>query len=106
MIEKSIILSLQILAIYIAFADGMILAEVRIFFANIFDWMFGKKMSRMIQKPLWSCFSCMASVWTIILTIPFDCFSLPGLVAELKIILLVCAVNYIIGSRLINENES
>lgn len=86
MIINAIILSLQITAIYIVFQQGMLLGWMRIAMANMFDTTFGKKRSRYIQKPLFDCLPCMASVWTTILTQEID----------LGMILLVCGLNLII----------
>lgn len=90
MIQHGIILSLQITAIYIVFQQGMLLGWFRIALANDFDKTIGKKWSRYIQKPLWDCLPCMASVWTIILMHDFD----------LGMILLVCGLNVIINKIL------
>lgn len=69
------------------FQDGMLLGWFRIGTANLFDWIFGPKKSRYIQKPIWDCLPCMASVWTILLTLEID----------IGLILLVCGINSIIN---------
>jgi hypothetical protein len=86
MIETAIILSLQIFAIRILFLEGMIFGWIRIIVANLLDWLCGLKWSQYIQKPIWSCFPCMASIWTILLSWSFD----------LRMILMVCSINFII----------
>lgn len=90
MIIEALILSLQITAIYIVFQQGMFLGWFRIGMANVFDKVFGKKMSRYAQKPIWDCLPCMASVWTIILMWKVD----------VRMILLVCGMNVIINKIL------
>ena len=81
-LEKGLVISLQILCIYALFQEGMILGWLRIWAANHFDKL-GGKTSRYIQKPLWDCFVCMSSFWTIVLTFSFD----------LKLIMVVCGIN-------------
>lgn len=98
---QAIILSLQITAIYILFQDGMLLAwfrewaesymdETCIFFSKKFvernPVTAGMKMSKHLQKPVWGCVICMASVWTIIITWSFN----------VPLIFLVCGINVII----------
>jgi len=95
MILTSIILSLQITAIYFIFQQGMLLGWFRIMMANHIDLVYGKKASRYIQKPLWDCLICMSSVWTIILTLTFD----------IKLMLLVCGINVFIDQILNHEGE-
>lgn len=90
MIIEALILSLQITAIYIVFQQGMLLGWFRIMMANVLDKRFGMLRSRYIQKPLWDCLPCMASVWTIILMWKID----------VRMILLVCGVNVIINKFL------
>jgi len=96
MSENALILSIQILAIYILFSQGMLLGSVRIYTANKFDSWFGLKASRYIQKPLWDCFPCMASVWTIVLTHDFS----------IGMILLVCGINFLIQETFLHETEA
>lgn len=95
MIERAFILSIEILAIYVLLQQGMILGWFRIIMANIFDLMFEKKWSRYLQKPLWDCFTCMSSVWTIILTLSFN----------IRLMLIVCGLNFIIEKSLNLEDE-
>jgi len=95
MIEKAIILSLQITAIYIVFQHGMLLGWFRIMVANAFDRMFGKKWSKYWQKPFWSCLPCMSMFWTIILTRDFN----------INLILVVCGLNTLISFIFPNEND-
>lgn len=90
MIEHAIILSLEITALYILFQQGMLLGWFRIIMASLFDGVFGLQWSRYLQKPIWDCLACMASIWTIILTLDFD----------LKLIMIVCGINTIISKFL------
>lgn len=96
MIQHAIILSLQILAIHLAFSDGNIFSPVRGMGGNLLDKVFGKITSITIQKPLWDCYVCMASVWTITLSRSFDIF----------LILLVCGINYIIYKTFFDEEAA
>ena len=93
MITAALILALQITAIFVVFTEGMLLGWLRIFFANVFDRCFGKRLSRYIQKPLWDCLPCMASVWTIVLT---------GGV-NVKLILAVSGILCIVSDKLISD---
>lgn len=86
MIEKAIIISLQITAIYILFQQGNLLGNVRIGIANWLDKKFTKQYSILIQKPLFECLCCMSSVWTILITFTID----------IGLMLLVCGINCII----------
>ncbi len=93
MIIQALILSLQITAIHICFSEGNIFSFIRVWFANRLDNALGKKRSKYVQQPLWGCPVCMASFWTIALTMNFN----------LWLILCVCGFNVII-SRL-KEDE-
>lgn len=63
MLQLVIIISLAITGIHIAFQDGNVLMLPRIWIANVLDRSLGKKWSRIVQKPMWDCMPCMASVW-------------------------------------------
>lgn len=91
MLYQAFILCLQIIAISVCFSEGMILGWFRIGAANLLDWMIGKRWSKIIQQPLWGCTTCMASVWTCILTWSFD----------IRLILLVAGMNYLIDKIII-----
>lgn len=109
MITNAIILSLQITAIYIVFEKTMLLGWFKGPVATAIDdgcifffekikasetLMKGKRLSRYIQKPLWDCLPCMASVWTIFLTWSFD----------IRLILIVCGINILID-KFINDER-
>lgn len=93
---QATILSIQIIAVHIAFSDGNIFSFIRIAGANVLDKIFGKTASVIAQKPLWECYVCMASVWTILLTWSFD----------IELILLVCGINYLVQKTIMNEGEA
>lgn len=84
--------SLLITSAFVLLQQGMLFGWLRIIGAEIFDWIFAnnRKWSKYIQKPLWGCLACMSSLWTIILTHSIDIY----------LILLVCAINAIIGAVL------
>jgi hypothetical protein len=86
MIGQVIIASLIITGLHFAFMQGNVLSPVRVFVANYLDKWFGQKVSKYIQKPLWACMPCMASVWGLILC---------GL--NIPVILGVCGLNVIIS---------
>jgi hypothetical protein len=89
-LSQVIIISLIITALHFAFMQGNFLSPVRMFMANGFDIVFGRKWSLIIQKPLWGCLPCMASVWGLI----FCGFNLPLICA-------VCGLNVIICQSLV-----
>ena len=109
MLIHALILSLTITAIYILFQEGMLLGWFRVLAENKIDKVFislakkfkeqyvisGKKWSKYIQKPIWGCLICMASVWTIILTWSVD----------VKLIFVVCGINVIIDKFINYEAE-
>lgn len=105
MIIDALILSLQITAIYILFQEGMLLGWLRLWAEGYIDdacVFFCKKLkfqkplptgwkySKYIQKPVWGCVICMASIWTIILT---GSINIPE-------IFLVCGINVLIDKFL------
>lgn len=94
MIANPFILSLQITCIYALFQQGNLLGSVRIKAANYLDRIFGKRHSRYIQKPLWDCLPCMASLWTIILTLGINPF----------LMMTVCGINVLIN-KIIDDEE-
>lgn len=76
MLSGVIEISLICTGIHVCFWEGMIFGK----YAN--------RMEHWIFKPLVTCLSCMASVWTIILTQSID----------IKLILAVCGMNTIIAA--------
>jgi len=95
MTERALILSLQIIAIFLLFQEGNALSPVRVRVANWLDSVVSKRTSAIIQKPLWECYPCMASVWTIVLTQRIE----PGL------ILLVCGINYLLCKTIVQDED-
>lgn len=93
MIEIPVILSLQITCIYFLFAEGQFLGWLHIWSANKLDKLVGLTASKYIQKPLWDCLPCMASIWTIVLTESLNW----------KLILVVCGINVLIDKLLSYE---
>lgn len=89
MIEKIIIVSLIITGLHFAFMQGNVLSPVRVWCANRLDAWIGQKWSKYVQKPLWGCMPCMASVWGLILC---------GV--NIPAILAVCGLNVIISQSL------
>lgn len=111
MIIEAIILSLMITAIYVVFESGMLLGRFTGPIATVIDetciFCFkmtkaanpmtrGKIASRYIQKPLWDCLPCMASVWVMLLTWSFN----------VKLMLVVCGINVIISKFINNESKA
>lgn len=112
MIEDQIILalklSLQITAIHVIFIQGELLGWLRIWAANNIDEACintckklklekpvtrGKAASEYIQKPMWGCVKCMASIWTILLT---NSINIP-------LIFIVCGINVLIDKIAFSE---
>jgi hypothetical protein len=96
MIELALILSLQITAIYVCFQEGMLLGWLRIIWANWLDKYLGSKISRYVQKPIWDCLPCMASVWTLLLVLRYT----HDPITILQLILIVCGINVLIDKTL------
>lgn len=94
MIQQILTVSLICAGLHVASWEGNVFGGVRAFLATWLDRAVGKKWSRYIQKPLWDCLPCMASVWTILFTWSID----PWL------ILAVCGLNSII-ERIIKHPE-
>lgn len=91
--------SIIILGIYVAFDLQNAFGWLRSFFANMLDKWFGKKRSMFIQKPIWECYPCMASFWTIIIhLVTGDLMTMvKGAPVEFALlILLVCGINKVI----------
>jgi hypothetical protein len=95
MLPEAIILSFQVTAIYLLFQEGMLLGWLRIAAANLFDKGFGMKASRYIQKPLWDCLPCMASIWTCVLSWSIDW----------QLMLTVCGLNFLIQRAIIQQED-
>jgi hypothetical protein len=91
---RILIISMMITGLNHCFLEGNILSPMRIWCANHFDRLLGKKWSRYIQKPLWDCLPCMASIWTIV----FSCS------LNLLLILAVCGVMVVIEKWLDRYN--
>lgn len=116
-IIHAFILSFQITCIHALFMEGMLLGKFREILATWLDgfifWFFAKSvlipynwkfpswkrayaLSQHIQKPLWGCVICMASVWTIILT-RFDHHAIHWLKPiDFPLMFTVCGINCII----------
>jgi hypothetical protein len=69
-------ISLICTGIHVCFWEGMIFGKL------------GERMQHWIFKPVAMCLSCMASVWSILLTMTID----------LKLMLAVCGMNTIIAA--------
>jgi hypothetical protein len=85
----------MITGIWTLFQEGNILSPVRVWIANKFDKWFGRTSSKYIQKPLWDCLPCMASVWGILLSWSFD----------IRLLLALCGLNAIIAIFIDPEDD-
>ena len=94
MLVEVLLISLMITGIYKAFEEGNFLSPVRVWVANMLDNALGKKWSKYVQKPLWSCIPCMVSVWGILFSWSFN----------VPMLLAICGVNVII-ERVIGSGE-
>lgn len=94
MITNSLLVaSLICTGIYALFLEGNLLSPVRVRVANFLDKRVGPRASKIIQKPLYGCLPCMASVWGMILV----GFNIP-------VILALCGMNLIV-ERLIDAPD-
>lgn len=89
------IVSIKIAAIYICFRPSMIFGFVRSYYGQAFDELCepNYKLSKILQKPLWDCVTCMSSFWTIIITGTF----------EINSVLVICFFNYLLSKILPDE---
>lgn len=81
-----ILLALIITGIHVVFLEGNVLSFVRVWSANRLDRYIGLKWSRYVQKPLWDCLPCMASVWGMLLSWSVDVLLLLAVCGLLAII--------------------
>jgi hypothetical protein len=86
-------ISLCITAVWICTRDGMLLGAVRARLATMLDKWLGAQRSEFVQKPLWNCPCCMASLWTCVFA-PF--FEVEWIHIPLNI-LMVCGMCSIIS---------
>jgi hypothetical protein len=94
MINSIVVISLICTGIHALFLEGNLLSPVRVRIANKLDVLCGKRWSKIIQKPLYDCLACMASVWGLI----FAGFNIP-------VILAVCGFNFIIARMIEAPDE-
>lgn len=59
-------ITLMNVAVHALFWPGMIAGNVAATMATILDETLGKKWSKIIQKPLWECLTCMSAIWSFI----------------------------------------
>ncbi len=103
MIAQALTISLLNLAIFVLLSEGYVLHKVNITLSNLLDKVFGLKWGAFIQTPLYECFVCMSSFWTIVWWFVFGngfSWMLP------VIVLLVCAVSFLIEKIIINERNA
>jgi hypothetical protein len=79
-------LALIITGIHVTFWPGNIFSSVRELAANGLDKLLGRKWSRYVQKPMWDCLPCMASLWTCVLTWRIDILLMLGVCGFLLIV--------------------
>ncbi|HET6255850.1 MAG TPA: hypothetical protein VFE32_17365 [Puia sp.] len=58
MLEQVVLTSLKILAVYVCFQEGMILAPVR-------RWLW-RILPQVLHKPAFECLTCMGGFWTLV----------------------------------------
>lgn len=90
MIQECITISLKIAAIYIVFSEGYALHFVRRNVQELFNWLFGMRAAAVITTPLFTCYVCMSSFWTLV-------FGFEISMAIFDKMLLVLAFNFIIS---------
>jgi hypothetical protein len=89
-------ISLCILAVYSSTREGMILSRPRAAMHSFMDRIFGVVWSEWLSKPLFDCFVCMASFWTLVLSPVFDVK-----IIDIPItMLMVCGINTIFSALL------
>jgi hypothetical protein len=88
--KEAITISLKILAVYVVLSEGYALHFVKRNVQGLFDWLFGMKAAAVITAPLFNCYVCMSSVWTVV-------FAFVWSPALFHTMLLVLAFNFIIA---------
>jgi len=85
-------ISLCILAVYACTREGMILERPRAAVQTFLDRVCGYSLSEWLQKPLFGCLVCMASLWTLVLSPVFSVklWDIPIMA------LTVCGINYVL----------
>jgi len=64
--QEAITISLKILAVYVVLSEGYALHFVKRNVQELFDWLFGMRIAAVITTPLFNCYVCMSSVWTVV----------------------------------------
>lgn len=89
--QQAITISLKILAVYVVLSEGYALHFVKRNVQEAFDWFFGMRISAVITSPLFNCYVCMSSFWTVI-------FGFIWSATLFHTMLLVLAFNFIIAT--------
>ncbi len=100
MIQVIVVVSLMITGVFIAFQQGNVFSFIRVWCANQLDKALGLKWSRYVQKPLWDCLPCMASVWGVAFGFVF--------LSDWRIIIVVlavCGLNALFAKAFFEEEE-
>lgn len=85
-------ISLMTTAVWACCLEGMILGKPVIALKNFLEDLFGYKIARYIEMPLWGCLICMASLWG-----AFFCAVMGVPLAEWPFVILqVCGLNAVI----------
>ncbi len=93
MLQTAFTISLLNLGIFILLSEGYVLHKINIALSNFTDKVFGLKWAAIIQEPLYQCYVCMSSVWTIVWWFVLG----NGFSFRLFItMLLVCGISYFI----------
>lgn len=75
----------MITAVYTLFQEGNVLSWIRVAVANGLDKI-NQRASKYIQKPLWDCLPCMASVWGMLFSWSIN----------VELLLIICGLNVLI----------
>ena len=114
MIHKAIDISIMTLGVWVVLSDGFAFGWLRRFLESFFDgfflfvlWLVGYNpwnspamgISDKVQRPLFNCYICMSSFWTLV----FTKFSITWQTPLLM--LTVCGINYLISKAIIVDRE-
>lgn len=94
MLQQALTISFCTIAIYVSCFEGHIFGKLKAAIATEMDYVFGKAVSKYVQKPIWSCLPCMGSIWTMVISWSFSA----------KLILCVVGMNCIL-CRFINPED-
>ena len=101
--QQALTISLLNLAIFVLMSEGYVAHKINIALSNLLDKFFGLKWAAIISEPIYQCYVCMSSFWTVVwwfvLGNPLS-WKLP------LTMLMVCAISCLLKKTIINERNA